>query len=268
MRAIALARGGGPSSSAVSSSVAGRRRWTAVRTSRVVVEIESLVALTTPATEAPVSSSTAAVKRKIAIVWAPRSPSAVETAQYSPSPTTPPRGLTHSGSHETGPPPGPIPSVPAARPSAERGEQADRAGPERPHGGEHGPQHEDRAGRHQRGGDDVVAGAEQDLQALDGAVAGLAAVPVEVDEEGEEDGGGDEAEPDDVEVALLELRQLAAVRSGGRGACSSAWRLLWVLGVGRRRAGGIWAEPPSTRRARTLPPHAGLKLAAERREPA
>ena len=116
MRAIALARGGGPSSSADSSSVAGRRRWTAVRTSRVVVEIESLVALTTPAIEAPVISSTAAVKRKIAIVWAPRSPSALETAQYSPSPTTPPRGLTHSGSHETGPPPGPIPSVPAARP--------------------------------------------------------------------------------------------------------------------------------------------------------
>jgi hypothetical protein len=47
----------------------------------VVVEIESLVALTTPATEAPVSSSTAAVKRKIAIVCAPRSPRALEVAQ-------------------------------------------------------------------------------------------------------------------------------------------------------------------------------------------
>ena len=161
MRAIALARGGGPSSSADSSSVAGRRRWTAVRTSRVVVEIESLVALTTPAIEAPVSSSTAAVKRKIAIVCAPRSPSAVETAQYSPSPTMPPRGLTHSGSHETGAAAGAEPERAGGEPEAERGEQADRAGLEGAHGGQHRPQHEDRAGRHQRGRDDVVAGAEQ-----------------------------------------------------------------------------------------------------------
>ena len=94
-----------------------RRRWTAARMSRVVVETESVVALTTPATEAPVSSSTAARNRKTATMWAPTVPSAVEAPQYRPSPTTPPRGRTHSGSQRTSVPPGPNPSVPAARPS-------------------------------------------------------------------------------------------------------------------------------------------------------
>ena len=260
VRAIALARGGGPSSSAASSSVAGRRRWTAVRTSRVVVATESLVALTTPATDAPVSSSTAAAKRKIAIVCAPRSPSSGRGRPVEPLPHHAAARLDPLRLPATGPPPGPEAERAGREAERERGEQADRAGPERPHRGQHGPQHEDRAGRHQRGGDDVVAGAEQRPQAVDGAVAGLAAVPVEVDDEGEEDGGGDEAEPDDVEVALLELRQAARqrARSGGRGAWPSAWPCSG-LGLGRRRAGGIWAEPPSTRRARTLPPHAAGK---------
>ena len=117
---------------------------------------------------------------------------------------------------------------------ADRGEQADGAGLERAHGGEHRPQHEDRAGRHQRRRDDVVAGAEQDLQAVDRALAGLAAVPAEVDDEGEEDRGGHEPEPDDVEVALLELRQL------GRGATSPglAPRLGSALGLGRGATAG------------------------------
>ena len=47
----------------------------------LVVEMESLVAFTTPAIEAPVSRSTAATKRNSAIVCAPRSPSRVEVAQ-------------------------------------------------------------------------------------------------------------------------------------------------------------------------------------------
>ena len=78
---------------------------------------ESVVAFTTPATEAPVSSSTAARNRNSATMWAPTTPSAVEIPQYSPSPTSPPRGRTQSGSQRTASPPGPSPSVPAARPS-------------------------------------------------------------------------------------------------------------------------------------------------------
>ena len=58
--------------------MAGRRFWTFERTSRDVVVTESLVNLMTPATDAPVSSSTAAVSRKSAIVWAPSVPRKVE----------------------------------------------------------------------------------------------------------------------------------------------------------------------------------------------
>jgi hypothetical protein len=61
-----------------------------------------------------------------------------------------------------------------------------------------------------------VAGADQHLQALDGAVPGLATVPAEVDQEGEEDRGGDEAEADDVVVALLELGELGPGAPGAR----------------------------------------------------
>ena len=78
VRATAVTRGGGPCSSAESSSVAGRRRVTAVRTSRVVLANESVVALITPAIDAPVSRSTAAASRKIAIVCAPSVPRKVE----------------------------------------------------------------------------------------------------------------------------------------------------------------------------------------------
>ena len=129
---------------------------------------------------------------------------------------------------------GPDPERAGGEAEADRGEQADRAGLEGAHGGEHRPQHEDRAGRHQRRRDDVVAGAEQHLQALDRAVAGLAAVPAEVDDEGEEDRGGHEAEPDDVEVALLELRQ------PGRGATRAglAPRLGLDLALGRGSTAG------------------------------
>jgi hypothetical protein len=119
-------------------------------------------------------------------------------------------------------------------PERQRREQADRAGLERPHRGQHGPQHEDRARRHQRRGHDVVARADQHLQALDGAVAGLAAVPAEVDEEGEEDGRGDEAEPDDVVVALLELGQLGTGAAGPH----LAPRLGLALGLGLGSAAG------------------------------
>ena len=78
VRATAVTRGGGPDSSAVSSSVAGRRFCTAERTSRVVLLNESVVALITLAIEAPVSSSTATPNRKIAIVCAPSVPRKVE----------------------------------------------------------------------------------------------------------------------------------------------------------------------------------------------
>ena len=96
----------------------GTRVTTASRTSRVVLETDVDVALITPATDAPVSSSTPARKRKTARMWAPIVPASVVTTQSRVSPVIPPRVLTHSGSHQSGrSPPGPTPSVPADRPS-------------------------------------------------------------------------------------------------------------------------------------------------------
>jgi hypothetical protein len=43
--------------------------------------VESVVAFTTPATDAPVRSSTPARKRKTARMWAPTPPSSVELPQ-------------------------------------------------------------------------------------------------------------------------------------------------------------------------------------------
>ena len=109
--------------------------------------------------------------------------------------------------------------------------------------GSTGPQHEDRPGRHQRDRHEVVDGADQDPQPVDGGVARLAAVPVEVDDEGEEDRGRDQAEADDVEVALLERRQALLPGWPGpraRAASSSGAG----LGLGRRRAGGISGRTP------------------------
>ena len=76
------------SSVARSSAAAAWRRATRSRTSvdcsrtrRPAVLTELRVALTTPATVAPVSSSTAARKRKTARMWAPRAPTSEEAAQ-------------------------------------------------------------------------------------------------------------------------------------------------------------------------------------------
>jgi hypothetical protein len=102
-------------SSVASSSVGRRRVVTAVRSSRVVVDTESDVNLITPATDAPVSSSTAARNRKTARMCAPTLPAADSTAQSSVSPTMPPRALTQSPSHHPGRSP-PGPTVPAESP--------------------------------------------------------------------------------------------------------------------------------------------------------
>ena len=60
---------------------AGAACGTAPRSSRVVEETESDVALITPATDAPVSSSTPAMNRKIARMCAPTVPASVVTTQ-------------------------------------------------------------------------------------------------------------------------------------------------------------------------------------------
>ena len=205
-----------------------------------------MVALTTPATEAPVSSSTAARNRNTATMCAPTVPSAVEAPQYSASPTTPPRGRTHSGSQRTSEPPGPSPSVPAARPSAQRREQAQPAGAERPHGGQHLAQHEDRARGQQRHRHAVVDGADQPAQAVDGPAAGLAAVPAEVDQEREEDRGGHQRR--------ARSGRAGAARAWAGGARPPARNGGLGLGRGLR---GMW--PPPLRRALLRP--AGFRRA-------
>ena len=104
--------------SSVASSSVGRRRRddTAVFTSREVDVTESDANLITLATDAPVSSSTAATNRKIARMCAPMLPASVSTPQSSVSPTIPPRVLTQSAFHHSGRSP-PGPTVPADRPS-------------------------------------------------------------------------------------------------------------------------------------------------------
>ena len=116
--------------------------------SRVVVDTEVLVALTTPATDAPVSSSTAASSRNRQTMWAPTSPSAVEMPQYRASPDEP-----AARAHPLGVPadlraPGPEPERAGGQTQRERGEQAETAGAERLDGGQHVAQDEDRAGGH------------------------------------------------------------------------------------------------------------------------
>ena len=107
------------SSVARSSRTRGRGRGrgafaAAVRSSRVVEDTESDVNLITLATDAPVSSSTPAMNRKIATMCAPTAPNSVSSPQSRVSPTMPPRVLTHSESHQSGrTPSGPTPSVPA-----------------------------------------------------------------------------------------------------------------------------------------------------------
>ena len=218
--------------------MAGRRRWTAERTSRVVVLTESEVALITPAIDAPVSRSTAASEQE------ERDRVGAERAEQRRGRVVEP--LPRHAAARLDPL-----RVPrdrrAARAEAERargerereaGEEADRAGLERPHRGQDRAQHEDRPRGHQRGGHQVVDGADQDAQAVDGGVAGLPAVPAEVDDEGEEDRGGDEAEADDVEVALLEHRQARAPRRTRAAGAGLGPRLGLGRGLGLGTAAG------------------------------
>ena len=239
---------------------------TAVRTSRVVLANESVVALMTPAIDAPVSRSVAAARRKIAIVCAPSVPRKVRGDVVEPLPRQAAARLDPLGVPHDLRAAGPEPERAGGERERDAEEEADRAGLERPHGREHRAQDEDRAGRHQPDRHEVVDGADQDAQAVDGGVARLAAVPVEVDDEGEEDRGGDEAEPDDVEVALLERAAGPAsttAASGARGRpAASSWARAWAWGVGGRAA--CRAEPPSTPRRGPLPAQARLKVPALR----
>ena len=212
--------------------------------SRVVVETELVVAFTTPATDAPVRSSTAARNRNTATMCAPTVPTALEQP-VEPSPTTPPRGRTHAASQctalrraETG--------VPAASPISSAAEQAQAARAERPHRGEHRPAA--RPGRRWRSAPPgpVVHGADQRPQPVQRPVAAVAAVPVQVDQAREEDAGRDQREPDQIQLSLFERRQS---RPGhGRGTTARGLRF---LAGGSRLAG-----PPSTRCVRRSCPGA------------
>ena len=127
---------------------------------------------------------------------------------------------------------------------AERAAPANRhdsAGPDRARtAGSTGRRTSQRARGEQRDGRDDVDAADQPAQAVDRALAHAPAVPAEPDDEGEEDGDGDQAEADQVEVALLEHGHarrpgLAGWLSGGRGLA--------------RLAGWHAAGPASTRGA-------------------
>src|SRR4029079_16848927 len=67
--------------------------------------------------------------------------------------------------------------------------------------------------------------AEQVPQAVHDRGPALPPVPAEVDEEGEEDREGDQAEADEVPVALLERGQAVAPRLRRRGALGASARL-------------------------------------------
>ena len=96
----------------------------------------------------------------------------------------------------------------SAQTEREREQQACPAGAEWTDRGEHGPQHQRRAGCEQRQRDQVCDAAEQEAQGDRKPTADLAAVPAEVEHEREEGREREEPEARHVEVALLQLRQL------------------------------------------------------------
>ena len=113
----------------------------------------------------------------------------------------------------------------AERPGGEgerqREQQADARGAERAHGGQHRSQDEHRARRDEADRDEVGDPAEPALQAVDEHAAGGAPVPGEVERERDEDAGREQAEADQVEMALLEHRQPPAPAAGATG--TGAW---------------------------------------------
>ena len=87
---------------------------------------------------------------------------------------------------------------------------------------EHRPDHDHGAGGEQRDGHQVADAAEQEEEAVRQRLPHLAAGPAEVEDEREEGREGDQAEPDQVPVALLELRQLEARQEPARTAALAA----------------------------------------------
>ena len=262
------------SSVARSSRTRGRGRGrgafaAAVRSSRVVEDTESDVNLITLATDAPVSSSTPAMNRKIATMCAPTAPNSVSSPQSRVSPTMPPRVLTHSASHQSGRTPL-RPDAERARPTAPSVTARNRQiAPERNGrtAGSTGRSIDDRAARDERHRHQVVRGAEQPAQGLHGLRADPPAFPAGIDEESEEQAEADEAQADQVELALVERRQVRNAATDERRARAAGFFLGFFF------AAGIWPRPlrraPRTparrRRFRSGLPKRALKVASKRR---
>ena len=142
------------------------------RSVRVVSTTCSPVARSTPATDAPVSSSRAAQKRKMAMMCAPTSENRRVAASAMTWPRCPPRSATGA------PSPGPKPSVPTASPR----QRGARAGTARPRGtgarrGQRRAHDEQGAGGHERDRRRLGDAPDRPREAVDDRLAGLAAVP-------------------------------------------------------------------------------------------
>ncbi len=134
-------------------------------------------------------------------------------------------------------PVGPQAERPGREAQHHRREEADRPGLERLDRGQHRAQDQHGPDPEQRERRQVADLAEQQREALLEAVADLAAVPAQVEDEREEAGERDQAQADQVHVALLELRhgrprergalradRRALARGGLAGSCWHRWR--------------------------------------------
>ena len=186
------------------------------RTRRLVVVTESPVAFRTPAMLAPVSRSTPGEEEEDgdevrADAAEQRGCALVEPLPHLASAFLP--GLGQAAEAER------------ARGEREAGgeQQAGRAGAEGPHGREHGAHDHHRAGGQQPDRDEHVDLPDEVLEAVDERGADGPALPAQVDQEREEHREGDQPEPDQVPVSLLEGRAEPA-RSDGRAACGGRMR--------------------------------------------
>ena len=148
--------------------------------------------------------------------------------------------------------PEPVPRAGRAEPERaggerqrQRGDQADRARAERPHRRQHaGAGRRSAPAAHEADGRRVGEHAEQLAQPVDERLRRRARRPTHVEREREEDAGRDQAEADQVDVALLEDRQPLAPRPP-RAARTGAWaaRLDRVAGALLRR-GSVCGRHP------------------------
>jgi hypothetical protein len=110
------------------------------------------------------------------------------------------------------------PERPRREPQHQRAHQAGRPGPERAHRRQHRLQHEERPRAEQQHRCGVAHTAEQEDEPVGHGLTDLPAVPAQVEHEREEGRERHQAEADQVEMLLLDLRQARAEVRGAPGA--------------------------------------------------